>query len=77
MLYVPPIIIEEVRDLQREQKIENRAEAFRKVVKYARAGRELERIMRFDFRWRPTPINEDIDEEKKKKIRNIFAGGLI
>ena len=41
MIYVPPVIIDEVKDIQREDDIESRPEAFRNLVKYARIGREI------------------------------------
>ena len=49
MIYVPPVIIDEVQDIQREDDIESRPEAFRHLVKYARVGREIKRVAKLDF----------------------------
>jgi hypothetical protein len=47
MMYVPPIVIEEVDDLRAEHKTSRRVEAFEKMADYARIGREFERIVNF------------------------------
>lgn len=75
MIYVPPIVIEEAVDLQKEHGLQSRSEALKEVVKYARTGRELERLMKLDFRFKPT--SEADVEEKKRKIRTLFSGGLF
>lgn len=49
MIYVPPVIIDEVENIMQEEDLDTRPEAFRKLVKYARVGREAKRLSRFDF----------------------------
>jgi len=49
MIYVPPSVMDEVRSIQKEDKEKQRADAFRKMVKYSKVGREAKRILR--FRW--------------------------
>jgi len=51
MIYVPPVIIDELQDLQREDDIPVRAEAFKKLVKYAQVGRETKRLITFGYDW--------------------------
>ncbi len=51
MMYVPPVIIDEVYDLQREDRIPVRADAFKELVKYAQVGREAKRLMTFGYDW--------------------------
>ena len=50
MKYVPAIFIDELEDLKQEQDIRSGSEACRKLAKYARVGREVERIKNLDFR---------------------------
>lgn len=69
-MYLPGIIIDEAEDLRKEHGIISKSEAFKKLSDYARVGRELERMIKFDFSWKPTP--RDIDEGKKKKILGLF-----
>ena len=47
--YVPSIIIDEIKDIQREDEVDSQSEAFKKMVKYAQAGRETKRLMRLDW----------------------------
>lgn len=49
MRYVPPVVIDEVEDIKREEGIEVGSDAFRKLVKYAQVGREVKRIISLDF----------------------------
>lgn len=67
VLYVPPIVIVELDDIMRENAIPNKADAFKEFTKYARVGRETERLMKLDFRKarRLPPIN--IFNRRKKK----------
>jgi len=65
-MYVPSIVIDEIEDIKIEEDIGAGAEAFRKLAKHARIGRELDRIRKLDFRHRPL-----VDNEKKKK-RGLF-----
>lgn len=47
MMWVPAVVIAEVRDLQVEHNLAQRTAAFEKMVDYARVGREIERIAQF------------------------------
>jgi|TARA_Y100000310_G_scaffold304896_1_gene344513 hypothetical protein len=47
--YVPSIIIDEIKDIQREDEVDSQSEAFKKMVKYAQVGRETKRLMRLDW----------------------------
>lgn len=50
MRYVPPVVIDEIEDIKREDEIEKGSEAFHKMVKYARVGREVKRMATLDWR---------------------------
>ena len=67
MVYVPAIVIDEIEDIKQEEEIVVGSEAFRKLVKHARIGREVDRLSRLDFRSKPI-----IDSFRKKKKRGIF-----
>lgn len=49
IVYVPPIIIDEVDDIIREDELTTRADGFKELTKYARVGREANRLMKLDF----------------------------
>lgn len=49
MSYIPPIIIDEMEDIRRENGIGKQAEALKEMVRYARVGREMERIIKLDW----------------------------
>ena len=51
--YIPRIVIEEVEDIKRSENIKVDALAFRKMVEHSRVGREVEKIVSFDFRLPP------------------------
>lgn len=44
MKYVPPVIIEELDAIKIDHDLNVEVEAFKKMVKYSRVGREVERI---------------------------------
>ena len=48
-MYVPPAVITELDDIMRENQINSKADAFKDLTKYARVGREAERLMKLDF----------------------------
>jgi len=68
IMYVPPVVLTELNDIMRENKVPNKADAFKEMTKYARVGRETERLMRLDFRkaGKLPPINYFYLKEKKK-----------
>lgn len=61
IIYVPKIIIDEVEDIITEEGITSRTEGLNKLVRYARVGREMDRMKRFDFSHKPlnTPFNNE------------------
>lgn len=50
MMYVPPAVLTELDDIMRENSVPSKADAFKELTKYARVGREAERMMKLDFR---------------------------
>ena len=58
MKYVPAVIITEIDDLKFEHNIKTDSVAMHKMAEYTRVGREIERIMKMDFRHRPTKNNK-------------------
>lgn len=46
MVYVPPVIIEELESIKEDHSLIKNTEAYRKMVKYSRLGREFEKIRR-------------------------------
>lgn len=58
MVYIPTIIIDEIEDIRREDKVNSRVDAFKELVQYARVGREVKRLTDFGTDW-----------SKKKKNR--------
>jgi len=90
-MYIPPVVIDEIQDLKREDDIEANVEAFKKMVKYTRVGREVQRLAKFDFRKSlpRVPVDEfnkvttmpNIPKPPKgkpmyKKNKNAFRGFL-
>ena len=69
--YVPSIVLIELRDIQREDGIMMEAEAFRKMVKYTRVGRELNRLKNIHYDW-SKKIKLPTIEPKNKGKRSIF-----
>ena len=70
--YIPKIMLIELEDIKREDEISMDCEAFRKMVSYARTGRETKRFMNFGYDWRKKvslpPI--DLPPKKKKPYKN-------
>jgi len=52
--YLPKIVIQEIEDLKFEHKITGDSVAMNKMVEYTRVGRELERMMKLNFKHKPT-----------------------
>lgn len=75
MGYLPPAILVELDDIMRENRLENKSQAFKELVKYARVGREAERIIRLDFgKSRPLP---PVDLFYKPKRRGKWQQGIF
>lgn len=76
MMYVPPVIIDEIDDIKREDGIQIGAEAQRKLVKYARVGREVNRLRRLDFS-RKVHLPPVRNPRKRKGKDKDILGGLF
>lgn len=70
--YCPYVVIDEIEDIKREDEISIDAEAMRKLVKYARVGRESKRMMSLDWSKSIPRIPVDNPFTKKKNKRSIF-----
>ena len=66
--YLPKIVISELEDMRKEYNLENDGEALRKMVEFTRVGREVERIVKFDFRFKP--LNIPISNNRRRN--NVF-----
>lgn len=51
MVYIPTVIIDEIEDIRREDRIESKSEAFKLMTKYARVGREVNRLKKLNYDW--------------------------
>ena len=73
-LYVPPVLIDEIEDIKREESLVGNSEAMRKVVEHARVGREVERIVKLDFKGAipRIPMNLYPSRRPKKKRGGLF-----
>jgi len=60
MIYVPKIMLNEIDDLKTEHKIKENKLAITKIVEYTRVGRQLERMMTLNFKYKPTTNNRRI-----------------
>jgi len=54
MIYGPKVVIDEIDSIKVEEQIDSTAEALKKMVKYARVGRETRRIAAFKFGGAPS-----------------------
>lgn len=73
-LYVPPIIIEEMEDIMRQENLTVKAEALRKVGLYAQMGRNIKTDLDLNKGGRviPTiPVGEKI-RPKKINVKDVF-----
>ena len=77
-MWLPPVIIDEMDDIKREDDLIKNVEAFNKMVKYCRIGREMKRLTRFDFRKAVNRIPVDdfkngvVDIPKPPKGKKIY-----
>lgn len=69
IIYVPHEMVIELDDLMREKKINKKSVAIRKLTKYARVGREVERFAKLDFGWLPTKNFEVIPKKKRRRSK--------
>jgi len=65
--YVPRVVLREIDDLKIEDKLKKDSEAFKKMVEYARMGRELKRAMTLNFTRLPTRTSNPFQKRKYKK----------
>jgi len=71
--YVPKIVLIELDDIKREDDIFADAEAFRKIVKYARVGRELNRLKNVHYDWSKKARLPPVEFNKRKKGKSLFG----
>lgn len=75
MKWMPAVVIDEIEDIKREDDVHADAEAMRKLVGYARVGRESKRLIRLDFsKKKPLPKIESYPMSKGGKKKNPFRG---
>lgn len=48
--WLPSIVVDEIEEVGRDKEIKEFSRACKETVKYAKIGREVERLMKFDFR---------------------------
>jgi|TARA_Y100000310_G_scaffold337002_1_gene422971 hypothetical protein len=70
--YCPFVVIDEIEDIKREDDITIDAEAMRKLVKYARVGRESKRMMSLDWSRSIPRIPVDPNIKRKKRKGSFF-----
>lgn len=80
MVYVPSIVIEEVEDIKREDDIFQGVEAMRRLVKYARVGREVNRMRNLDWSRKvklPDIVETNLNNKNKRKslMEEFMNGG--
>lgn len=86
--YIPKIMLIELEDIKREDDIKVDCEAFRRLVKYARLGRETRRFTDFGYDWSKkahlppipdflTDKREKIIPKKNKKMKSVNFFGDI
>ena len=47
--YVPPSVFDELDEIQIEDKVKKKADAFKEMAKYSKVGREARKILRLRF----------------------------
>jgi len=73
IIYAPSLLILEIEDIKREDKLDKNAEAIYELLKYARAGRETKRFWNMDLREvAPLPKLPSGRVYKKVKNRDVF-----
>jgi len=72
--YVPKIALIELDDIKREDGISMDCEAFRKLVGYARIGRETKRFINFGYDWSKKKPLPPIEQPRKKNKKPLFGG---
>lgn len=65
IIYVPPILIEELDNVMKEERLTVKTEGFRKIVNYSRLGRQINSKTKDNL---VIPINLN----SKKNIRNLL-----
>ena len=73
MFWIPETVRQEVEDIQREDRIIEREQAFKRMTEYARVGREIKRIAKLDWSKKAVlPPIPPIWKDKPKKKRGFF-----
>jgi len=73
IIYAPSLLVLEIEDIKREDKLDKNAEAIYELLKYARAGRETKRFWNMDIR----PVNNLPSLPKKNGYKRIKRGGVF
>ena len=60
-IYVPVIVIEEIEDIMKQEDITVKSVAAKKMADYSRMGREIDRMMKFDFGFKKKKIKKQED----------------
>lgn len=77
MKWMPAVVIDELEDIKREDDLIADAEACRKLVKYARVGREAQRMMRLDWsKKKSLPKVDSYPMRGGKRNKSMFEGML-
>ena len=71
MMYVPPVIIEELDNIMASEEITIKADAFRRLGKFARAGREIKQETNLSRAFLPLGNGNITRQKKVKSNRNI------
>jgi hypothetical protein len=66
-IYVPKIILMELEDLKTEHNIPKNSTAFKEIAKYSQAGREAERIIKFNFKHKWLNYSSMMGSKKRRK----------
>jgi|TARA_R100000501_G_C2618176_1_gene111660 hypothetical protein len=76
MRFVPPAVMDEIETIKKEHDLEIGTEAFRKMAKYSKVGREMEKIKKHPTRLLAQPII-NMGKKKRKKWKYNDFGGVI
>jgi len=69
-MWMPPVLIDEIKDIQKEEGLDIKTEAMRKLVKYARVGREVKNMKDLsvgNLLRKRTPVDDYFKKKKKRK----------
>ncbi len=67
-MWIPAVVLDEISDIKQVDGISSHAEAMRKMVKYARVGREVNQMGHF----RPPLIRPPVESFPMKKSKRFL-----